>query len=270
MSEPAAARVPTPQFAALVHGAHGMPLDDPAEAFHEASRLYPRMAPPRLDVASALARDVELQAVSARAGRTHDHREPVLLPAPARLSGSLEDLLARRRSTRADALRPLAAAELSAVLSACYASGPGGARPVPSGGALYPLELYVVAAAVNGVDRGVYHFHPFHFRLNRLSLLNWGAVRDALAAPEVFERTAALLVVTGMFSRSRFKYGPRGYRFALLEAGHLAQNALLAATDLGLPGLPIGGFFDRKLDAIVGADGLDEATLYAVALGGGE
>jgi SagB-type dehydrogenase family enzyme len=260
--------MPTPHFASLVHGPRGIPLDDPAEAFHEASRLYPSMAPARLDVATRLASDPELQAVTRRAGRLHDHREPVVLPAPTPLIGSLDDLLARRRSGKADALRPLGAADLSAVLAACYASGDRGKRPVPSGGGLYPLELYVVVADVNGIERGVYHFHPFRVGLNRLAPLNWKALRDALAAPDLLERTAALLVVTATFARTRFKYGPRGYRFALLEAGHLGQNAVLAATGLGLPALPIGGFFDRQLDAIVGADGLGEATIYAVALGG--
>ena len=262
------ASFPTPHFASLVHGPRGVPLDDPAEALHEASRLYPSMAPARLDAALRLEREPALRAVTERAGRTHSHRASVALPAPSPLTGRFVDLLACRRSGRADALRPLAGSQLAAVLTACYASRPDGRRPVPSGGALYPLELYVLAAAVNGVERAVYHFHPYRARLYRLAPLNWNAVREALAAPELLERTAALLVVTAMFSRTRFKYGPRGYRFALLEAGHVCQNALLAAADLGLPALPIGGFFDRQLDAIVGADGLEEASVYALALGG--
>jgi SagB-type dehydrogenase family enzyme len=71
-----------------------------------------------------------------------------------------------------------------------------------------------------------------------------------------------------MFWRSRFKYGLRGYRFALLEAGHVVQNLVLAATALGLPALPLGGWYDRRVDELVGADGLDEATVYVVLLGG--
>jgi nitroreductase len=46
------------------------------------------------------------------------------------------------------------------------------------------------------------------------------------------------------------------------------QNAVLAATALGLPALPVGGFYDRRLDMLVGADGLDEASVYALLLGG--
>ena len=32
--------------------------------------------------------------------------------------------------------------------------------------------------------------------------------------------------------------------------------------------LPLGGFHDRRLDELVGVDGLDEATLYALVLSG--
>jgi nitroreductase len=46
------------------------------------------------------------------------------------------------------------------------------------------------------------------------------------------------------------------------------QNAVLAATRLHLHALPLGGFYDRRVDALVGADGLDEATVYGVLVGG--
>jgi SagB-type dehydrogenase family enzyme len=72
-----------------------------------------------------------------------------------------------------------------------------------------------------------------------------------------------------MFWRSRFKYGLRGYRFALLEAGHVMQNAVLAAAALRVEALPVGGYYDRLLDGLVGADSLDEASVYALVLGGG-
>jgi SagB-type dehydrogenase family enzyme len=70
-----------------------------------------------------------------------------------------------------------------------------------------------------------------------------------------------------MFWRSRFKYGQRAYRFTLLEAGHVAQNALLAAAALGLAAVPLGGFYDRKVDAFLGVDGLQEAALYLLPVG---
>jgi SagB-type dehydrogenase family enzyme len=143
-------------------------------------------------------------------------------------------------------------------------------RLVPSGGALYPLELYVLALAVVDVEQCALHYNPFRHRLEKLGEAGRADVGQALVNPSLAERGAALLVVTAMFWRSRFKYGLRGYRFALLEAGHVVQNAVLAAATLGLAALPLGGFYDRRLDALVGADGLDEASVYALVLGGSE
>jgi SagB-type dehydrogenase family enzyme len=159
------------------------------------------------------------------------------------------------------------------VLCAAYAASPrpggdGLRRPVPSGGALYPREVYVIPLAVTALEPALYHFHPFESRLSRLRHLDGASLRSALVDATVLDVTAALLVITSVFWRSRCKYGLRGYRFALLEAGHLAQNVVLAAAGLDLPALPVGGFYDRRLDELVGADGLDEASLYAVALGG--
>jgi len=258
---------PTADLASILYGPEGVPVDDPAELFHEASRLYPEVAPGRLAGLAELGRSRELRETVARASRTHDHRPGVDLPRVALGRLPLREALARRRSEAAAAARPLPLGSLAALLAAAYRSA-AGRRPVPSGGALYPLELYVLALSVDGLEPGAYHYHPFRHRLERLGGADRRTAGAALVDPSLADRAAALLVVTAMFWRSRFKYGLRGYRFALLEAGHLVQNAVLAAVALAVPALPLGGFYDRRLDALVGADGLDEATVYALLLGG--
>jgi SagB-type dehydrogenase family enzyme len=167
----------------------------------------------------------------------------------------------------------VAVAQLSGLLHAAYgvtAAGSGGTRlrAVPSGGALYPLELYLLAAAVDGLGRGLYHFDPLEHDLERVQ----GAeARERLLGSMIFrdvaEEAAAVVVVTAMFWRTRFKYGLRGYRFALLEAGHVVQNLLLAAGAYGLGAVPIGGFYDRLLASVLGVDGVDEAPVYAACVG---
>ena len=263
--------LPTAQFASIVYGPDGVAIDDPAERFHESSRLYPNVAPARLEVHGELAKGGELARSATRSSRTHDHRPGPSLPPPRLLRGSFGDLLARRRSERAEVLRPIPLGDLATLLAASYAARPRGGelrRPVPSAGALYPLELYVIGLAVTGLDPGVYHYDPFRHRLARLRPAHFAGVRKALVDPGLADFASALVVVTGVFWRSRFKYGLRGYRFALLEAGHLAQNAVLAAADLDLVALPLGGFHDLLLDELVGADGLGEASLYGLVLTG--
>jgi SagB-type dehydrogenase family enzyme len=263
--------VPTAEFASLVYGPDGVGIDDPAEAFHEASRLYPNIAPGRLSSLLALARSPELQQTVERSSATHDHRPGVELPRGALPGVPLPTLLARRRSSHPGDRRALQLGELAALLEASYAALPRSGtlrRPVPSAGALYPLELYVLALDVDGTEPSLLHYNPFRHRLELLGGVDSDAARAALVDPSLLDTAAALLVVTAMFWRSRFKYGLRGYRFALLEAGHVVQNAVLAAAALELSALPLGGFFDRRLDALVGADGLDEASVYALLLGG--
>lgn len=266
--------MPTAEFASLVYGVEGVADDDPAEACHEASRLYPHVAPKRLASLVALARNPDLQQTAARASRTHDHRPGIDLPHDGLPRVSFRGLLARRRSSSADCRRPLAIRDLGGLLEAAYAATPRSPgmsrRPVPSGGALYPLELYVLALAVEGLAPSVLHYNPFRHRLELLGPLEVERVGAALVDPGLADRASALVVITAMFWRARFKYGVRGYRFALLEAGHVVQNAVLAASALRLPALPLGGFYDRRLDALVGADGLDEATVYGLLLGGHE
>ena len=258
--------VPTAEFASLVYGAGGVALDDPAEAFHEASRLYPDVAPGRLAALMELARSPELQQTVARSGRSHAHRAGVELPSASLGRARLGTTLGRRRSSASTEPAALSLEQLASVLAASYRSV-AGRRPVPSGGALYPLELYAIALAVDRLEQAAYHYDPFRHRVEHLSPSSRDAVAGALVDPTLAENASALLVVTAMFWRSRFKYGLRGYRFALLEAGHLVQNAVVAAAALRVPALPLGGFYDCRLDQLVGADGLDEATVYAVLLG---
>jgi SagB-type dehydrogenase family enzyme len=261
--------VPTVQFASVVYGDR-VGLDDPAESYHEAAKLYPATAGRQTRGIQLLERHGDLRQSIARAGRRHRHRHRLLLPEPDWPPTSLQSALRTRRSRPLDADSHLSLVEVSTILASAYGHGADGdpvaRRFTPSGGALYPLELYPLVLRVEGADRAVHHYDPFDHALERLDG-HVGGLGDALVDPTIASSAALLVVITGVFWRSRFKYGLRGYRFTLLEAGHAAQNALLTATALGLAALPLGGFYDSRLDAIVGAGGIDESVVYAVAIG---
>jgi SagB-type dehydrogenase family enzyme len=76
-----------------------------------------------------------------------------------------------------------------------------------------------------------------------------------------------LIFISAVFERSIIKYGDRGYRFILLEAGHVAQNMSLLANSLGLGCVTIGGFFDRLVDDFLGLDGVTHSGIYLMGLG---
>jgi SagB-type dehydrogenase family enzyme len=262
------AATPTAEFASLVYGPGGVALDDPAETFHEASSLYPDVAPGRIQSLVELRTNSALQQTVARASFTREHLPGMDLPPVALGRVGLHDALVARRSRSAETPASLSSAALGSLVGAAYRSAEG-RRPVPSGGALYPLELYVIALDVDGVGAGAHHYNPYRHRLETIGAVERADVARALVEPELADSAAALVVLTAMFWRSRFKYGLRGYRFALLEAGHVVQNAVLAAAALGIAARPLGGYYDRLLDGLVGADSLDEASVYALVLGGG-
>ena len=198
----------------------------------------------------------------------------VPLPPPPPPGGPpLEEVLARRRSVRDYAARPVTLEELSRLLH--DATGITDRRDptwwfrsVPSSGALYPIEVYPVVFNVAGVAPGVYHYDV---RRHRLELVRAGDFRrevfDAAVSQEMILHTGLVLVLTGIFARVQFKYVDRSYRYMLLEAGHLGQNVYLAATALGLAPCGIGAYFDDDLNRLLGVDGREEATVYLLAVG---
>ena len=141
-------------------------------------------------------------------------------------------------------------------------------RVVPSGGALYPLEIFFHSARIKGLRAGLYHYNPAE---SRLRLLREGdetrRIAGAMVQTEVALNAALIVFITAFFERSVFKYKDRGYRFVLLEAGHVAQNLNLVSNALGLGALNIGGFFDREIDDFLGLDGVTHSTIYMVAIG---
>jgi len=187
----------------------------------------------------------------------------VRLPEPDRVGEiPLETVLQRRRSHRHLAPTPLPRAVVGQLLWAAQGvTGDAGGRTAPSAGALYPVALYTVTA------EGVFLYRPDRHELVRMQL---GDRRVALwrtvHAPSELARAPVIFVLTVDDRRTRARYGMRADRYALLEAGHAAQNLLLQATALGLHGLGIGAFRDDDLKRAVGL-GPHQAPVYVLPIG---
>jgi SagB-type dehydrogenase family enzyme len=130
------------------------------------------------------------------------------------------------------------------------------------------LEIYVHSSRVEGWEPGLYHYSAAENQMRRLHTGDLhGPLSEALVQSELATNASALFFITALFERTIFKYEDRGYRFILLEAGHVAQNINLVATALGLGCLNVGGFFDRQVDVMLGLDGVTQSTIYMVAVG---
>lgn len=202
--------------------------------------------------------------------------QSVALP-PAASKSTLSSLFKKRRSCRSFEPRPLPLSLLSEILAGTYGisglnsitdgSSPLCARPLPSAGGLYPLVIYLSLQNIEGADDGLYRYNPLH---HFLELIRTGPVtREVtpfLNGQPYMEGANILFFITADFARTLKKYGPRGYRYLLLEAGHCGQNICLLAAENNLGALCAGGFLDRGLNEFIGLEN-QEYTLYGVAVG---
>ena len=158
-------------------------------------------------------------------------------------------LLQQRRSVREYSSESLSLSDIGQLLWAAQGvTHPRGLRTAPSAGALYPLELYVVAGNINGLEAGVYHYQ---IHKHRLVLHVSGDKRKELGEAAYMQtwlsEAPAVFVFSADYKRTSKKYGKRAKRYVHMEVGHAAQNLFLQAEDIGLGSVVVGAFYDEEV-----------------------
>jgi SagB-type dehydrogenase family enzyme len=202
---------------------------------------------------------------------------------PGRRDASLVRCLAARRSIRAYAATPMDQGRLASFLELTARAhavidtpdmGRLSMRNYPSGGARYPLEVYPVVYDVSGLEPGIYYYHPFHHRL--IAMDSEAGHRDELRKTARFMmgrpsdspgEPAVLLVLTGVFARTCWKYRGIPYHLILQEVGALYQTMYLVAALLELAPCAVGAFPELAVTELLGLDSRDEAQVGLFALG---
>ncbi|MBC3873805.1 SagB/ThcOx family dehydrogenase [Undibacterium flavidum] len=186
--------------------------------------------------------------------------------------------LAQRRSKPAFG-KPISAEELSSLLKLSLATNyktiPSFApdevmyrKPFASGGGLYPVEFYVVIVDVIGLPACVAHFDWINNQLKIIREINKEEVNAVMTLPfAAGEEPSAIIFMSGVFQRSTNKYGNKGYKFAMIEAGCAGQTLQLVATSLGLNSLFWSSFFDDEAENLLGIDGVNESVITSFVVG---
>ncbi len=151
--------------------------------------------------------------------------------------------------------------------------GPGRSfhfRAYACAGALYPVEVYVAAADLDGLAAGLYHFHPGKFALRLLRVGDPRPFLQAAAASDpAITEAPATAVLTGLYWRTTWKYRARGYRHLYWDGGMILANLLALAAGVNLERRLVLGFVDAEVDHLLGLDGHEEVSLVLVPLGKG-
>lgn len=197
----------------------------------------------------------------------------VALPRPA---SPLFDLLSKRRSRDGGHIleNKVTAESLGNMLRSGYGLRDNTSndpslhekRTVPSAGGRYPLELYpVLFRGVGEIRPGIYHYG---IREHALELVTSDSFTREEIESSVYQTWLAeatgMICISAVFDRTTRKYGSRGYRYIFLEAGHVAQNILLAGTESGLDIMPVAGANEIDFERHIGLISSNERIVYTL------
>ncbi|PIU41320.1 MAG: nitroreductase [Candidatus Omnitrophica bacterium CG07_land_8_20_14_0_80_42_15] len=186
------------------------------------------------------------------------------LPKP-KLKGemSVEEAIAKRRSKRKFTSYELSMEEISQLLWAGQGITDSAKklRAIPSAGALYPLEIYIVK------KDGFYHYIPQGHKLELLKSEDLrGGLTGATWGQNFISEAPISIVICAVRSRVTSKYGLRGGRYVDVEVGHAAENIHLEAVSLGLSSVPVGAYSDESVSRLLELPP-DHEPIYIIPVG---
>ncbi len=190
------------------------------------------------------------------------------------LQGSVITSLKNRTSNRESCGKPLSYTRLSQII---YYSCGAKSIPVrtndtkrfyPSAGARYPVELYIVPHNIQSLGDFSYHYNIKRNHLEKLyQIPNFKKfIKKTIQQDWVF-KCSCLIIMTAVFDRTKVKYGDRGYRYCLIESGHIAQNFSLMCSALGVGMCAIGAFSEEKIEKHLDLDRSKESPIYLLSIG---
>jgi SagB-type dehydrogenase family enzyme len=182
----------------------------------------------------------------------------------------LEATILKRRSTRAYSGDDLTLDELKSLLDFTYQSEhyiDQGLDISPDYFDLNLIQTFIVTSGVEGLEAGCYYYAPKAQELRQIRFKNFRRELHFLCLGQELGRDAsAVLFHTADLKAAVNQYGDRVYRYLHMDAGHLGQKLNLAANRLSIGVSGIGGFFDDKVNEVLGIP-IDEAVLYITTLG---
>jgi SagB-type dehydrogenase family enzyme len=129
------------------------------------------------------------------------------------------------------------------------------------------LAIGCLVGSAEGVEPGYYLLDPLQQQWGMVTggMLTHPMARICLDQAWLTQAALHFLFITDI-RKLEERWGPRGYRYALMTAGRLGERLYLTATALGLGCCGIGAFYDQEAAGLLGLN-QDSRMLYLVAVG---
>jgi len=204
-------------------------------------------------------------------------RVPLIPSAESTLGAMpLVEAIGGRRSRRAFSDEALTLAELSYLLWATqgireiHPNRVHAFRTVPSGGCRHPFETYLFVERLEGVSAGLWRYSAVEHALVRVRAEfppGSPSLSETCYGQSWIDRAAVTFVWAAIPYRTEWRYGPDSLKDILLSCGHVCQNLYLACESIGLGTCAVVAYDQSALDALLGADGVEEMALYVAPVG---
>lgn len=187
----------------------------------------------------------------------------------------LRDAILARRSRRDFSEEPMTLEELAYLLwmtqgVTAFDEETGEAfRAAPSAGGRFPIDTFVSAQRVAGLNPGIYRYrsHSHELVLIRESAGIAAEMAAACYGQDTVEKAAAVFVWAAVPGRTEWKYSFLSHRMIAMEAGHICENLYLAAESIDGAASAMLSYQQPALDAVIGVDGTDVFTIYMACVG---
>lgn len=142
-------------------------------------------------------------------------------------------------------------------------------RNTPSGGGLYPITLYIAVQHVQGIEPGLYQFHPISERLSLLRTDFDKQLSEILKYQTAIEYENASCIVFFAFDylKTFQKYGDLALSLGFIEVGMISQTLHLLSREYKYASCDIGGFDKVVCDDFLGLDGINSHSIYVMTIG---
>ena len=170
-------------------------------------------------------------------------KQPLEINSTNPLTNTLISALKNRSSQRKFSSTRITFPELSVLLNYSAGINIKGKKDIypkrffPSGGMRFPNEIYILVNKnkVKGLTQSSYHYNIKRNCLEKMFLISdYEKLARSIFVQDWIAKSSIIICISAVFNRSRIKYGERGYRYCLIEAGHIGQNIYLISSAMGL------------------------------------